>query len=212
MSQPTKQLVATFRKIINFHNAHIIVYSYQGVDYIPAKSVTDIAGIDWRNTKKSILEGDNQHLYGSVRISMPKIDNLGGDITPQGSQNNDDSVGASTEIIRNNLLMDVLCIRLDRVQMFLARVNTSRMRSHGNVEAADYLLSLQTEWAQALHSYETHGIAIKSTLFNNTKQLKLLSDIYRSLNDKQQKHVVSQQIDACLGITRTEEKDLLTGL
>ncbi len=212
MSQATENPIAMFKKVISFHGTHMMVYSYQDRDYVPAKAVSDIAGIDWRNTKKSISEGDNQHLYGVIRLSMSKIDNLGGDITPQADQNSIDLIGVDTENNKNSLLMDVLCLRLDRVQMFLARVNTSRLRSHGNIEAADYLLSLQTEWAQALHSYETHGIAIKSSLFNNTKQLKLLSDIYRSLNDKQQKHVVSQQIDACLGITRTEEKDLLTGL
>lgn len=181
-SQPTTT-IATFSRVISFHSTHMMVYQYQGRDYVPAKPIADIIGIDWRNVKKSIGDGDNQKLYGATRFLLPKIDNLGGDITPQ-----------------NETLVDVLCLRLDRVQMFLARVNTARLRSHGNIDNADYLLTLQQEWADALHDYETHGIAIKNTVFTNTKQLKTLVDIYSKLNDKQQKHVISKQIDACLGI------------
>ena len=198
MSLAAENPIAMFSKVISFHGTHMMVYSYQDKDYVPAKPIADIIGIDWRQAKRSMLKDDNQKLYESIRLSMSKISNLGGDISPQTSE--------------NDSLTDAVCIRFDRVEMFLARVNTSRLRSHGNIEAADYVLKLQTEWAQALHNYETHGIAVKSTLFNNTKQLKLLSDIYRSLTDKQQKHVVAQQIDACLGITREKETDLLTGL
>lgn len=204
--------VATLSKIINFHNLNLLVYKFNDVEYVPAKSITDAIGIDWRNVKRNFEADDNNILYGVTRLITPKIDNLGGLKTPQTPLLYTYMVDADTETANNSQFLDILCMRLDRVHMYLARVNTSRIRANGNIEAADYLLSLQTEWAQALHSYETHGIAIKSSLFNNTKQLKLLSDIYRSLNDKQQKHVVSQQIDACLGITRTEEKDLLTGL
>lgn len=212
MSHVNEYPLATLNKIINFHNLNLLVYKFKDVEYVPAKAITDAIGIDWRNVKRNFEAEDNKVLYGVFRVITPKIDNLGGLKTPDTPLLGGDMVATDTEIAENSQFLDILCMRLDRVQMYLARVNTSRIRANGNEDAADYLLSLQTEWAQALHSYETHGIAIKSSLFNNTKQLKLLSDIYRSLNDKQQKHVVSQQIDACLGIARTEDKDLLTGL
>lgn len=212
MSNTNEYPLATLSKIINFHNLNLLVYKFNDVEYVPAKSITDAIGIDWRNVKRNFEAEDNKVLYGIARLLALKIDNLGGLKTPDTPLLGTDMVVADTEIADNSQFLDILCMRLDRVQMYLARVNTSRIRANGNEDAADYLLSLQTEWAKALHDYETHGIAIKSTLFNNTKQLKLLTDIYRGLNDKQQKYVVSQQIDACLGITRAEERDLLTGL
>lgn len=210
MSQLTEHPIATFNKIIGFHGLNLLVYKYESTEYVPAKSITDAIGIDWRNVKRNFEIEDNKVLYGVVRLTTSKIDNLGGLKTPGASLSAMNMDVSEVEITDNSQFLDILCMRLDRVHMYLARVNTSRIRANGNTGSADYLLSLQTEWAQALHNYETHGIAIKSTLFNNTKQLKLLTDIYKGLNDKQQKHVVSKQIDACLGITRAEQDDLLT--
>ena len=45
--------------------------------------------------------------------------------------------------------------------MFLARISTANMRSKGNEDGAAAVLALQIEWAEALHAYETHGMAIK---------------------------------------------------
>ncbi|WP_201556260.1 hypothetical protein [Psychrobacter sp. 72-O-c] len=212
MSHVDEYPLAVLNKIINFHNLNLLVYKFGDIEYVPAKSITDAIGIDWRNVKRNFEVEDNKILYGVIRLITPKIDNLGGLKTSEASLSGTNMGATDTEIADNSQFLDILCMRLDRVHMYLARVNTSRIRANGNIDSADYLLSLQTEWAQALHDYETHGIAIKSSLFNNTKQLKLLTDIYKGLNDKQQKHVVSQQIDACLGITRAEDKDLLTGL
>lgn len=58
---------------------------------------------------------------------------------------------------------DTLFIRLRRVYMYLARISIGQVKSQGNLSAAEYLLSLQEEWADALHDYETNGIAIKTS-------------------------------------------------
>lgn len=52
-------------------------------------------------------------------------------------------------------------MRLDRARFFLARVNTAQIRVHGSTDTADFLLALQIEWAEALHQYETIGVAVK---------------------------------------------------
>lgn len=39
-------------------------------------------------------------------------------------------------------------------------INPERVRSHGNIQSADYLEQKMTEWANALHDYEELGIAI----------------------------------------------------
>ena len=64
-----------------------------------------------------------------------------------------------------------LFIRLDRVHLYLARVQTAQMRANGNVAAADRLLALQQEWAGALYQYEMHGIAVKAGQHKSLKEL-----------------------------------------
>lgn len=67
-------------------------------------------------------------------------------------------VGKETE---NELSEGVLHILFERAQMFLARVNTGQMRGKGNDSAANYLLTLQIEWAQVLHKYEMGDVVSK---------------------------------------------------
>ncbi|MFP3915609.1 phage antirepressor N-terminal domain-containing protein [Thiohalorhabdus sp.] len=45
-------------------------------------------------------------------------------------------------------------IRLDRVQIFLARLSPSQIRAGGNKAGADYLEEKIEEWADVLHQYE----------------------------------------------------------
>ena len=192
------QLTANPTEIVNFHGLSLFVYSTESQNYIPIKPITDLVGIDWRNVKRSITQGDNSILYGTKRIFTTKIDNLGGGITPQTALNSAIQTDIEQKNEQNEQLTDLLCIQLDRVQMFLARINTSKVRSQGNIHAADYILKLQMEWAQVLHDYETHGIAVKRSLFDNAKHLKTLADVYHKLDDKQQRYLVSKQIDAAL--------------
>nr|WP_314233370.1 hypothetical protein [uncultured Moraxella sp.] len=227
-SQNPVQPIATLSHFIAFHGINLMVYQHQGTAYVPLKAIVDLIGTDWRTAKRSAIDGDNQILYGTIRLVTPFLDNTGGLMTPQtsfGDTSNDSSVGLmpqqntvfDDEIDENltvnsksNALVNMVCIRLDRVTMYLARVNTARLRSNGNISSADYLLSLQQEWANALHSYETYGVAVKNTLFDNTKQLKMLADIYSKLNDSQQKAIVARQIDYVLGVQRPNQNDLFS--
>lgn len=121
---------------IRFHGLNLLVVEYDGIEYVPAKPFCDLSEVDWKGAKRTLQRGDNAVLYGVKRLNPPQIDARGGDITP-----------------RN----EVLYLRLDRSQMYLARINTDRMRAHGNDVGADQVLALQLEYADVLHAWEAGG-------------------------------------------------------
>ena len=134
--QPTTQPV----NFIRFHGLNLLVLAFEGVEYVAAQPLTDLAGMDWKGAKRNLSEDENASLYGTRRIPAPEIAGSRGPSFPRG---------------------DMLCIRLDRARMFLARISTRQMKAQGNGEAADRLLALQIEWAKVLHDYETRGYAAK---------------------------------------------------
>ena len=144
---------------IHFHGLNLPVVQHAGTDYVPAKPLNDLAGIDWRTAKRSMVDPENVVLYGTTALIPPSIAIQGGDIPTR----------------------EALFIRLDRAHMFLARIQTSRMRSHGNAEAADLLLKLQVEWAGALYRYETDGIAVKAQQ-NRDRQQNSLGGLIKARN------------------------------
>lgn len=192
------QLIANPTEIINFHGLILFTYKASHQVYIPIKPIVDLIGTDWRTARKSITSGDNVDLFGTTTLLVPKIDNSGGLMLTETDSSNSPKDEIKTEKTQNSGLYELLCIRFDRVHMYLARINTSRLRVNGNVKAADYLLKLQHEWADVLNDYETHGIAVNKSLFDNAKHLKTLADVYHKLDDKQQRYLVSKQIDAAL--------------
>ncbi|MCI1091764.1 hypothetical protein MOQ21_10615 [Stenotrophomonas maltophilia] len=127
--------------LLTFQGITMVLIELQGVEYIQLKPLSELACIDWRNTKKAIQGEDQSVLFGPKWISPPVLDGVGGASTP---------------------LRDALYIRFDRAHLFLARISTAQMRAQGNVAAADHLLALQIEWAGVLHRYETQGFAAKS--------------------------------------------------
>lgn len=115
--------------LVNFRGVTIFIYQHDGQKYIPIKIIADILGVDWRSTRKKLRTGDNKILYGAKTLATDKVTNSG------------------TSKISNT---EVFCVRLDRVELYLARINTSRVRVNHNYSAADYLLNLQEEWAGAM--------------------------------------------------------------
>ena len=141
MSAPDLKTVPV--NFIRFHGLTLLVVENGGVEYVPLKPLSDLAGIDWRNTKKSMESPRTITLFAVERLKPPVFAGQGGDVTPT---------------------PDTLYIRLDRARMYLARINTDRMAANGNEDAADVLLTLQIEWAEALHAYETNGVARKKSV------------------------------------------------
>lgn len=136
--------------LINFHGLTLWVVEAEGVEYVYAKPLSDLAGLDWRRSKRTISEEENATLYGTRTLNHPVFVAEGGaSATPS----------------------EGLYIRLDRARMYLARINTRHMKAQGNVEAAEALLQLQIEWAEALHRYETDGVAYKKAEKEERNQL-----------------------------------------
>lgn len=125
---------------IRFHGLTLLVVENQSVEFVPLKPLSDLAGIDWRNTKRNMESVENARLFGTAWLKQPVFAVEGGHMTPT---------------------PDTLYIRLDRARMYLARINTARMKVNGNEDGAEFLLNLQIEWAEALHNYETNGFALK---------------------------------------------------
>lgn len=124
---------------IHFHGLTLLVVEHAGVEYIDPKPLCELAGMQWKGARRTLSSAENTKLYGTTELSRPEIAGLGTTSCPESA----------------------IHIRLDRARMFLARINTAHMKAKGNVDAADALLTLQIEWAEALHAYETTGVAVK---------------------------------------------------
>lgn len=143
---------------IRFHGMTLLVVESDGIEYVRAKALSDLLGMAWRKTRDTIQSGDNAVLYGTTRLTPPNFDDLEDPRVPHEAHLAGAEGGEATE---NTSQKGDLYLRLDRARMFLARVSTNQMRAQGNQDAAGILLALQIEWAEALHQYETHGVAVK---------------------------------------------------
>jgi hypothetical protein len=136
----------------------LLVVDNGGIRYVAAKPINDLLGLAWRQTRDTIREGDNLELYGTRQL-VP----LNFDVLPEGkvSKTPVSTEADGGEETENGASRAAYFIRLDAVYLFMARVNTSKVRAAGNVSTADFLLELQKEWRQVLYAYETDGVAIK---------------------------------------------------
>ena len=132
--------------IIHFHGITLPIITYENIKYIPAKYLTDLAGVDWRTAKRSLLEEENVLLYATKQFKSPIFASQGGSPTTQDN---------------------IIHIQFDRAYLYLARINTKIMKAMGKVTAAEKLLQLQIEWATVLHDYEIHGYAVKDQSNHN---------------------------------------------
>ena len=139
---------------IHFHGLNLLVVEHQGVEYVPARPLAELAGMQWKGAQKSLNDGDNAVLYGTCRLNPPVFAGHGITGYPENG---------------------ITYIRLDRSRMFMARISTNNMRAKGNATAADQVLALQTEWAEVLHAYETHGVAIKAGRSNALREIHQLA-------------------------------------
>ena len=147
---------------IHFHGLLLLVVHHDGIDYLPAKPLCDLAGLRWKSAQRTLLDGDNAVLYGMQRLIPPVFAGHG---PTCGSQE------------------AVLHLRLDRSLMFLARISTNHMRAKGHTTSADAVLALQIELAQVLHRYETHGLAVKAVRSNTLRDLHQFARTRNLLTD-----------------------------
>jgi len=161
---------ARFVNTIRFYDLFLPVQAVNTLDYLPLKPLNDFIGMDWRTTKDTIQSGDNAKLFEPLWLP-PVCIAVGGGLMPPSKA--------------------VLHIRLDRAHMYLARINTDRVRVNGNVHAADFLLALQLEWAKALHAYETHGIAVKAGRRNTLRELAQSARAIEQIRDTRTRHLLA---------------------
>lgn len=155
------QTTAQITDFIYFHGVTLQVITYNGTKYVPARLLIELAGNVWRRAKHTIISGDNAILYGTTTIQIQNLD-----------------IESHTSV----KLIELLCLQLDRIYIYLARINTNMMKAKGNVDAANSLLLLQIEWAQVLHDYETKGIATKDKNKNDTSELMNLMKLRQMAN------------------------------
>jgi len=164
---------------IIFHGLTLMVVEHNGIEYIEAKPLCDLAGIQWKGAQRVLESGDNTILYGICRLDPPEISGLGTLKCPDSG---------------------VLYLRLDRSRMYLARISTDRMRANGNIDAADQVLALQIEWAGVLHRYETQGVAFKSCRNTALRDLMTLAKTRDGMSDPRERiaftHLLHEEMHA----------------
>lgn len=178
-TKPKEQMMnnhstAKITDIIYFHGITLPIITWNKIKYVPAKYLTDLAGVDWRTAKRTLLEEENVLLFAIKQFKSPIFASQGG--SPTTSE-------------------DVIHLQFDRAYLYLARINTRIMKAMGKVTAAEKLLELQIEWAKVLHDYEKHGIAIKSKS-NHNELMQIMK--MRQMAIGQEKQVFSQILQSKL--------------
>jgi len=179
---------ARFVKSIHLHGLELAVLNAGGIDYIPAKPLCDLAGVNWRTARRTLETGDNARLFGTKRLVPPQIEGLNGHLMVK--------TGGGGGYKASPLdIESVLCMRMDCSRGYLFKISTDRMRAKGNHDGADQLHALQKEWAKVLHAYETHGIAVKAGRANKPRELLQWVRLRDSLKDPQQRRIVEAILD-----------------
>jgi len=172
---------ARFVKHIRFHGLELALLNADGVDYIPAKPLCDLAELDWKSAKRTLQSPDKVYLFGIKRLIPPHIEGLGG-LKPPRSRHKMAKTGGEPGD-KASPIEGVLCLRLDCSRMYVAQISTERMRANGNHAGADRVRALQKEWAKVLHDYETHGIAVKGGPHNALRELAQTARAIEQLRD-----------------------------
>lgn len=191
MSQKTPP-IAKMTHFIQMRDITVPIFILDGIEYVPARDLVDYAGINWRSALSTIFTEENIILYGTCRLMVALYE-------PNRRASTTDM---QLETAKNLNVCELVCFKLSQAYMYLAKINVSHMKAKGNIDGAKRLLAIQSEWANAIHDYETHGVAINKTAFENTKHLKNLYDIYQKATDSQQRQIIAKQIDYALGVQR----------
>jgi len=107
------------------------VHEANGIEYVLARRLTAWAGLGGEIAVRRV-SGDNALLYGTSRLRLPQRPTV-----------------------------PALFVRADGIWAFLMRARPDHMRRKGRYADADRLFAKQVEWADMLHRYESHGLAVK---------------------------------------------------
>lgn len=109
-----------------------VVKNPQAVEVVPVKPISDLFGLRWESQRVKLQDSWMSEFLGVCTL----------DIRGAGDQKREQT-----------------CIRLDRVAAFMMSLNPAKIHAAGNQEGAAFLKAKLTEWADALHDYETFGSA-----------------------------------------------------
>lgn len=138
-----------------------IINCDDGHQRVPLKPISDQIGLDWKTQKRKLLGNDYfverfGLILGEARI--PQNEDLGETSLPHTSEIRQVFIPQLEEI---GLKRDQYLIRVDRVTAFLNSLNPHNIGAKGNEDSAAWLMAKHQEWDDALHAYETHGVAVK---------------------------------------------------
>jgi len=154
---------------LHFHGRDLLIVRHESIEYTEAKPLSDTCDLFWKATKRTLSTDENVRFYGSCTFKGPEIGDFGTTSGPKTS----------------------LYLRLDRVHMFITRINTAHIRAKGKHATADVILALQHEWADALYAYETHGIAVKGGQRNALRELAQTARAIEQVRDSHTRQMLS---------------------
>jgi len=59
---------------IRFHGLTLLSVEHEGVEYIEAKPLCDLAGMFWKGACRTLLSSGNVKLYGTLELFRPEIE------------------------------------------------------------------------------------------------------------------------------------------
>lgn len=127
-----------------------VVKNEVGTDCVPLKPLCDLFDLKWETQRMKVSEDFYKKYLGVCIIKALVATPVKGGADP---------VCAPVIWGSDDQARDHTFIRLDRVAAFLMTISPARVRAGGNQSGADFLEAKLTEWADALHDYETFGVA-----------------------------------------------------
>lgn len=122
-----------------------VIECEDGHQRVPLKPIVEQIGAQWERQRKKIQPDSYLWKRLGAEITVLKYGELG---QKQGNPTH-------------------LCIRIDRVTSYLNTLNPQNIRAMGNHDTADWLEAKHAEWDDALHAYETTGVAVNKRQFSN---------------------------------------------
>lgn len=133
--------------LINYAGLQLpVVKNDAGDDVTPLKPISDLFGLKWEKQRLKVSEPG--FLRDFLGTCTPLMGGAGG-------QNREQT-----------------CILVSRVAAYLMSISPERVEAAGNEDGARYLTEKLTEWADALHDYETLGEAINLNHIKHQEALR----------------------------------------
>lgn len=137
------------------------VINANGNEYTPLKPISDLFGFVWDRQRKKVTDTDFYRDYlGTCTIPMYGADGQKREQT---------------------------CILLKRVSAYLMTISPEKVKAQGNTDGAQFLMDKLNEWADALHDYETLGVAVNQNLLKQQSiDLARINTAIRLAREKRQ--------------------------